>query len=143
MPKLPLEFKSVAKANGYFEQPWLIQSGPQHSTCAIPPEFGGSGGGFSPEDLFLQAAINCFVGTFKVVANLSKVSFSELSVSGRLIVDKNEVGKIVMKSIHLDILLSGVDRPDRVETIIKKSIQDGFILNSLRSHITHSISQIN
>jgi organic hydroperoxide reductase OsmC/OhrA len=143
MHKFPLEFNSEAKANSNFEQPWLIQSGLHQSVCAIPPEFGGHGGGFSPEDLFLQAAINCFVGTFKVVARLSKISFDDLSVSGKLTVDKNDEGKIVMKAVHLDISISGIDRPDRLETVINKSIRDGFILNSLRSQVTFSVSQTN
>lgn len=140
MPNLPVQFNSEAITTNNFEQPWMIKSGPTEFLCAIPPEFGGHGGGFSPEDLFLQAAINCFMGTFKVMAKLSKISFEKIQVQGRLIVDKNEENKTVMKSIHLDTLFSGVDRPDRVETLVAKVIKDGFILNSIKSDLTYNLN---
>ncbi len=117
MPKLPIDFKSEALANGHFENTWAINSGPQKTQCGIPSEFGGMGGGFSPEDLFLQALINCFVGTFKVYAKASKVGFSNLAVKGNL----------------------SVDRPDRIETIVAKTIKDGFILNSVKSEIKYNL----
>lgn len=139
MHNLPLEFKALATANSNFNQTWTINSGANQAVCAIPPEFGGDGGGFSPEDLFLQAAINCFVGTFKVIAKLSKISFELVQVNGTLIVDKNEGGKVVMKKIHFEISLSGVDRPERIETVVSKTIKDGFILNSIKSEVTHSL----
>lgn len=141
MTKLPLEFWSEAKADKSFDQPWVISSGEMRASCSIPAEFGGAGGGFSPEDLFLQAAINCFIGTFKVVTKLSKFSFSELQVKGKLIVDKNEDHQIMMKSIALEINVTGVERPDRLETIVSKVIRDGFILNSVKSDITYHLTQ--
>jgi organic hydroperoxide reductase OsmC/OhrA len=139
MNNLPMEFYSEARAEEIFEQPWTISSGEMKSVCAIPPEFGGSGGGFSPEDLYLQAAINCFVGTFKVMAKLSKISYSDVHVKGKLIVNKNDENKIVMKSIAFVIKITGADRPDRLETIVAKVIRDGFILNSLKSEITYEL----
>lgn len=140
MPNLPVHFNSEAIANKNFEEPWVIKSSSTESQCAIPPEFGGHGGGFSPEDLFLQAAINCFLGTFKVMARLSKISFDQIQVQGNLSVDKNEENKTVMKSVHLNISFSGVDRPDRVETLVAKVIKDGFILNSIKSDITYNLN---
>ena len=140
MYSLPIEFRSEAEAGGEFSHPWTIVSGQSCSFSAVPAEFGGHGGGFSPEDLFLQAAINCFIGTFKVVAKMSKVSFSNVQVKGRLRVDKNSEGKTVMSAVHLDIEFQGVDRPDRVEAIVAKAIRDGFIINSIKSEISYSLS---
>jgi organic hydroperoxide reductase OsmC/OhrA len=141
MNNLPLEFFSEARAEQNFEQPWMISSGEMKSSCAIPAEFGGSGGGFSPEDLFLQAAINCFIGTFKVVAKLSKLNYSEVHVKGKLDVNKNDDGKIVMKSISLVIKISDVDRPERLESIVAKVMRDGFILNSVKSELSYKLIQ--
>lgn len=140
MKSLPLHFSSEAKANHNFDQPWQITSGEMAAKCAIPPEFGGKGGGFSPEDLFLQAAINCFVGTFKVVAQLSKLIYSEVHVMGQLCVDKNDLGQAVMKTIHLEISVTGVQRPDRLENIVAKTIRDGFILNSMKTVVTYKLN---
>jgi organic hydroperoxide reductase OsmC/OhrA len=142
MTNLPIEFISDAKTLNKFENPWEVTSGNQKAICAIPPEFGGLGGGFSPEDLFMQSAINCFVGTFKVMAKLSKLNFGELEVKGKLLVDKNAEGKIIMKSIHLEILIAQVDRAEKAEIIANKALKEGFILNSLKSQITHSLKII-
>lgn len=139
MFSLPLEFKSEARATSSVSSPWTIQSPEQTASCAIPTEFGGAGGGFSPEDLFLQSAINCFVGTFKVIAQKSRLTYSEIHVTGKLIVDTNPEGQIVMKSVHLEIMVSGADRPDRLPTLVNKVARDGFILNSIRSNITFSL----
>jgi organic hydroperoxide reductase OsmC/OhrA len=141
MNSFPMLFSSEAKGKGDYEQPWSITSGDVSSVCAIPREFGGFGGGFSPEDLFLQAAMNCFLGTFKVVVKLSKMSFSEVQVKGTLSVDKNSENKIVMKSIALEINVADFDRPDRLEAIVAKVIRDGYILNSIKSDVTFSLSQ--
>ena len=141
MRNLPLEFQSEAKANKNVNEPWIISSGEISSVCAIPPEFGGAGGGFSPEDLFLQAAINCFVGTFKAVAQLSKISFSEVHVRGKLTVDKNNENKVVMKAISLEIEVTAADRPERLDGLVAKVIRDGFILNSMNSEVTYTLKQ--
>lgn len=139
MHKLPLEFSSEALASGDFDESWSVGSGSQQTSCAIPPEFGGSGNGSSPEDFFLQALMNCFVGTFKVYANASKISFSRVQVNGRLIVDQDSGRKVVMKTAILEINIYGVDRRDRAETIALKALRDGFILNSVKTEIQHSL----
>lgn len=142
MVNLPIEFQSDAKTDNRFDQTWEVTSGNFKAVCAIPTEFGGAGGGFSPEDLFLQSAINCFVGTFKVMAKLSKLNFEKLEVKGNLLVDKNSDGKIVMKSIHLDISIGQVERPERASSIALKALKEGYILNSLKSEITHTLKII-
>ena len=132
-------FSSEVSANGDFEKQWTIKSGPTAASCSIPPEFGGLGGGFSPEDLFLQSLMNCFDGTFKVYAKGSRISFSNLMVKGLLTVDKNPDGKVIMKSALLEIKVKGVDRAERVETIVEKTLRDGFILNSVKTEIHHTL----
>lgn len=139
MNNLPLTFESKASANGHHETPWTLQAGAYQATCAIPTEFGGTGGAASPEDFFLQAAISCFIGTFKVIAKGSKLSFTDLQVSGRLIVDKNDENKVVMKTIHLNINITNPDRADRLQMIVDKAIKGGFILNSIKSEVTYSL----
>ena len=139
MHKLPVNFFSEAQSTGQFENPWSIQSGTVNALCAVPVEFGGMAGGFSPEDLFLQSLMNCFIGTFKVYAKASRIHFTDLSVRGQLTVDHNEKRQIFMKSVFLKITVHGSDRPERIETLVAKTIRDGFILNSVKTEIRHSI----
>lgn len=140
MLTFPMNFVSVANASGDHQKTWTIASVDAEAACCIPIEFGGSGGGFSPEDLFLQSAINCFVGTFKVICKLSKVHFASVVVKGHLVVDKDETGKIRMKAIHLDITVTGADRPERIQTLAEKTLRDGYILNSIKSEVTHELT---
>lgn len=139
MYKLPIFFNSEAQAAGDFEKLWTTNSDNRVSDHSIPTEFGGAGGGFSPEDFFLQSVINCFIGTFKVVSKGSRLSFSNLTLNGRLTVDKGTDGRVFMKTIDLHIKIFDADRPDRVETIVNKVFRDGFIINSVKSEIKYEL----
>jgi len=141
MYSYPMEFVSEANAASVFESPWSISSGEMTTSCSVPKEFGGAGGAFSPEDLFLQAVMNCFVGTFKVMAKLSKVGFTDLKVNGKLYVDKNQDGKVCMKTIHLAIGILGADRPERLQNLVSKALREGFILNSVKSEVLYSLNE--
>ncbi len=142
MFKLPIEFRSEAVATGEFDKVWSTTSNSSIIHNAIPAEFGGAGGGFSPEDLYLQAIMNCFVGTFKVVAKSSKVNFANVFVSGCLMVDKGADGRPCMKSISLQIKVVDADRPDRIETLVNKVFRDGFIINSVKTEITFKLELV-
>jgi organic hydroperoxide reductase OsmC/OhrA len=139
MFKLPLEFESSASASGEMSKPWHIQSGDQSANCSVPPEFGGPGGGFSPEDLYLQALINCFVGTFKVYAKGSRINFSRLDVTANLTVDKDAAGAVRMQRCHLYINVLGAEKPDRIKVLVEKVFRDGFILNSVKTEIHYNL----
>jgi len=139
MFSLPIHFKSETSADKFFESPWTIYSDKIYSTCAIPKDFGGVGGGLSPEDLYLQSIISCFVGTFKVLAKNSRLEFSKLNVAGQLVVDKDQNSKIVMKSINLKIQLQKPDRPDRMTNLVEKAIKTGFIINSVKTEINYDL----
>jgi len=140
MVNLPIEFRSEIEASGVFDEAWKIRSAEQSSACSIPVEFGGHGGGFSPEDLFLHALINCFVGTFKVYAKGSRLQFSRIVVKGTLTVDQDDSRAVVMKRAFIEIDLFGVDRPDRVSLLINKVLREGFILNSVKTEIQHTLN---
>lgn len=97
MTTYPLEFNSETTSASGIQANWKTKSSDRESPMAIPPEFNGPGGGFSPEDLFNQALANCFVATFKVYAENSKLTFEDLIVNARLIVDHDESKRPVMK----------------------------------------------
>ncbi|MFZ4405582.1 MAG: OsmC family protein [Pseudobdellovibrionaceae bacterium] len=139
MIKYPLSFYTHSKSLFGIQTPWPIESQNITNPCAIPPEFEGPGGGLSPEDLFAQALTNCFVATFKVYAEKSKVSFKEVVVQSELIVDMDSLQKPVMKKCLLNIKIYGAANPDRLKTIAEKALQSGFILNSVKTEISSNI----
>lgn len=135
MIKYPVRFYASAEAQSGIQSTWNIESQQVKSLCAIPTEFEGPGGALSPEDLFAQALTNCFIATFKVYAEKSKISFSELSVKTDLAVDVDESKKPVMKNCLLHVSISGCENPTRVKMIADRAFQNGFILNSVKTEI--------
>ncbi len=131
----PIVFKSQAIAQFGKGNSWSIYSGENSALCSIPPEFEGPGGGFSPEDLFAQSLINCFVATFQVMSAQSRVSFDRVEVEGTLTVDKDESRQPRMKKFLLQIRLYSPSHPDRLKVLVKKAIESGFVLNSVKTTI--------
>ncbi|MBC7458840.1 MAG: OsmC family protein [Bdellovibrionaceae bacterium] len=137
--KLPLQFQVKCHSQSGIQKVWSIDSYGQQTLCAIPSEFGGPGGGLSPEDLFAQALTNCFIATFKVYAENSKLTFSDVQVDTNLTVNMNDNKKVTMHSCHFDIRLYQTPQPEKAELLIKKSFESGFILNSVKTELSYSL----
>ena len=133
MINYPIEFQSTAQSKNGVNSLWKSVSTDNETTCAIPPEFQGPGGGLSPEDLFNSALINCFIATFKVYAENSKLIFSDIKVDSRLIVDLDANRKPVMKEFFLKAKIVEPSNPDKALLLAKKASQAGFVLNSVKT----------
>lgn len=103
---------------------------------AIPPEFDGPGGGFSPEDIYAMALQNCFIATFKVFAEKSRLHYSEIKITTALTVNRNEKGQPWMAKAHFKITLDKVLQPDNAKRILEKTSQNCMILNSVNTEKT-------
>ena len=135
MIQYPLEFKVRSKATPGISEAWTTQSGSMalDVPLAIPPEFNGPGGGFSPEDIYAFALMNCFIATFKVIAEKSKLEFSGLEADGALVVDRNESGAPWMKSFRLKVTLAGAQDRERAQRLLEKTSTSCMILNSVKT----------
>lgn len=102
-------------------------------TCAIPPEFDGPGAGFSPEELYAHALSNCFVATFKVYAERSRLTFETLNLDAALIVDRGEDGAPWMARIDVQATLTGAGDPDKARRLLEKTAASCLILNSVKT----------
>ena len=129
----PKIFKASSSSLSGISTHWNGESSSFPVGLSIPPEFEGPGGALSPEDLFCLALTNCFLATFKVYAEYSKLSYGEISLSSELFVDLDENKKPVMKRFHSLVTIKGVGQSDRALVIAKKTAQSGFILNSVKT----------
>lgn len=134
-----MTFQAEAIAKSGIQNSWTIKSYKQTAECSVPPEFNGPGKGFSPEDLYAQALTNCFIGTFKVYAENSKLTFDDLKVETSLEVNLNENKKVVMKSCQMVIQLANPSQADKAELLVKKTFESGFILNSVKTEINYQL----
>ena len=134
----PLTFKVSSSATSGALSTWdsvfyRTAGDPVQSLVSIPPEFEGPGGGYSPEDFYSLALINCFVATFKVIADKSKLNFKCLECHGLLTVDRDEKGVPWMSSFRLKGTLTGVADIERAKRILEKTSQSCMILNSVKT----------
>lgn len=135
MIKYPVSFYTQAESDAGIQSHWTIESQSIVGNCAVPQEFEGPGGALSPEDLFAQALTSCFVATFKVYTEKSKIYFSRLNVKTELIVDLNEAKKPIMKRCLLHVSIAGCESPDRIKTLAEKAFSSGFIINSVKTEM--------
>ncbi len=110
-------------------------------TSAIPPEFMGPGGGYSPEDLFALSLLNCLIATFKVYAEKSGLNFREIKGKVRLTVDKipGESG-FAMTEADVFFDLTGTSDPIKAKKILDLAIKDCAISNSIKTGKTFHIN---
>lgn len=138
MIKYPLTFHSASKSGSGITTLWQgAGEGLPSIAMAIPPEFEGPGGGYSPEDLYALALQNCFVATFKVFAEKSRLAFTSISVDAELTVDRNENGRPWMAKVALKIKVDGAAKESAMR-ILDKTAQNCLILNSVRTEKTFS-----
>lgn len=139
MIQYPIQFNAKAAALCGMNTSWKVQSSAFEMEVAIPTEFEGPGGALSPEDLFAQALTNCFLATYKVLAEKSKVTFAGISVSGELTVERDELKRPVMKAFHFRIQLTSPSDVERAKRLVEKALQSGFILNSVKTELSHEL----
>lgn len=135
MIKYPVTFVAKAKSHSGIQSLWLIESQKQQMICGIPPEFEGPGGALSPEDLFAQALTNCFLATFKVYAEKSRVNYAQIAAAAELIVDLDEKNKPVMKKLILHAEIFECDNVERGKALAERAFASGFILNSVKTEL--------
>ena len=131
----PIQFKVKAEAVSGIQKAWSASAEgfPTPAPVAVPPEFEGPGGGYSPEDLYAFALMNCFIATFKVISEKSKLEYVSIRTNGLLTVDRNESGVPWMKAFQLTVELAGANDVERAKRLLEKTSQSCMILNSVKT----------
>jgi uncharacterized OsmC-like protein len=142
MIKFPMSFEVMASATPGAQSQWDAKT--EHLPpirSAIPPEFMGPGGGYSPEDLFALALLNCLIATFKVYCEMSKTTFQEIHGKVKLTVDKltGQSGFVFTEAdVFFDI--TGATDPVKVRKLLDASIKDCAVSNSIKTSKTFHIN---
>ena len=101
-----------------------------------PPEFNGPPGNWSPETLLVAAIADCFVLTFRAVADASKLAWSELDCDAVGVLEKTAEG-MWFTAIELAVQLripAGGDVA-RAERLLEKAEKSCLVSKSLRSEV--------
>lgn len=142
MVKFPMKFEVIAAASSGMGTPWTSQTDQfPPIPCAVPAEFMGPGGAYSPEDLFALSILNCIIATFKVYAEKGKVSFKTIKGKAQLTVDKL-VDQPGFGMTHIDIALDieNASDPERVRHVLEHAIKDCAVSNSIKTGKTFHIN---
>lgn len=109
--------------------------------CAIPPEFMGPGGGYSPEDLFALSLLNCLIATFKVYCEKSNVTFQVIRGKASLTVDKIPgLSGFVMTQADIYFDIGGASDPIQGRKLLDAAIKDCAVSNSIKTGKTFHIN---
>lgn len=137
MTNFPMVFGATSKQiRSGIDAQWISHRSPMASESikiSIPPEFGGPGSGFSPEDLYAMALGNCFAATFQVYAKNSRLSFSHLDIESAITIDLNEKKLPYIRQISINARLHGVDNKDRAKKLLHKVSQNCILINSVQA----------
>ena len=90
--EFPMEFSVSSSSTSGIDTLWDTKFENKILKCAIPPCFEGPGNGASPEDLYALSLLNCFIATFKVFAEKSRLNYEKIEGSAKLIVDQDSNG---------------------------------------------------
>ncbi len=107
-----------------------------------PPQFGGSGDQWSPEDLLVASLASCFVLSFRAIAKVNQFGWSDLRVqaSGELHkVDRKT--RFTSMTIRARLTIDAGEGREKAERFLQKAEDSCFISNSLNCDI-HLESEI-
>ncbi|WP_373077715.1 OsmC family protein [Zhongshania sp.] len=97
-----------------------------------PTQFGGPGDQWSPEELLMAAAANCFVLSFRTVAALAKLNWISIECSSVGELDKVDRNMLFTKiTTSVKLLISDPAGKSKAETLLRKAEKICIVSNSL------------
>ena len=130
--QFPMQFKVQGESPSGIKTLWSIKADHlEPITCAIPHEFRGPGGGYSPEDLLGLAALSCLIATFKVYAEMSFLTFDAISGTVSLIIDRPKGKPIGITQLQITLNVSNPSNKDKALQLLEESKKSCLVTNAL------------
>lgn len=102
---------------------------------AIPPEFNGHSGIWSPESMLVSSVASCIMTTFIAIAEASKFSFSGYESTAKGILEKTDAG-YRFTSIDVAVTLTVASGEEsKGERLLAKAEQNCFISKSVNADV--------
>ncbi|MEL7431137.1 MAG: OsmC family protein [Chlamydiota bacterium] len=140
--QFPLFFEIEASSESGIDKNWVAKNTDSDPVpIAIPPEFSGPGKGYSPEDLFAMACVNCMIATFKVYAQHANIQFQNITARATVTVDKDlSAHCLCMSNIDVTFTLKAPSPAEKAKLTLEKAIKDCAVCNSIKSVKSYHIN---
>lgn len=126
-------YEYTAETNTADGATWTTTTGTETLTATVPEDFGGDGRGASPEHQYAASLLNCYIATFKVIADKSNLSYSDLH--GEITVRLDPERRPPLQ--HAEITISyEADSPDKAQRIAEKAEEHCYIHQSVETDVT-------
>jgi organic hydroperoxide reductase OsmC/OhrA len=114
----------------------VAASGLPDITTNAPSEFGGPGDQWSPESLFMAAVADCFILTFRAIAQGSRVQWNQIQCQTTGTLDRiDREPKFTEIQLHITVTPKGDISTERVQRILEKAEDSCLITNSLSATV--------
>ncbi len=99
--------------------------------CAIPTQFNGPGGSYSPEDLLALSLTTCLIATFKVFAEKSQFTYEHIDAKASLTIDKAG-GAVAISKIEIELTVFGAQDQQKATSLLQQAEKYCLISNALK-----------
>ena len=101
-----------------------------------PPEFGGPDGNWSPETLLVASVADCFILTFRAIANASKFDWLGLECDAQGTLEKQDrVSKFTSFTLTARLRVTADVAEEKAERLLHMAEKNCLITNSLLADI--------
>jgi peroxiredoxin-like protein len=141
MQDLPHHYQVNASAESKGNIVLKVEDLPQLISAA-PAEFGGPGDQWSPEHLLVASVADCFILTFRAIANASKFSWENLEASAEGVLERiDKVTRFTSFTISVTLVVPQGTDIDKARRLLDKAETGCLITNSMsaESHLEADI----
>lgn len=104
---------------------------------AVPPEFNGHEGIWSPEHFLVAAVASCIMNTFLAIAEASKFSFAGYESSARGLLEKTDSGyQFTSIEVEVGLTVSEEQAVSKGIRLLQKAEQNCFVSNSVKAEVS-------
>ena len=115
----------------------LASTGIPSLAVGAPPDFGGEGGVWSPEHMFVASTEVCVMLTFLAIARMSKLEFVSWRSSAKGKVERVEGQGFMFTGIEIDaeIGLKQASDREKAEKVLEKTDKNCLVTKSMKTPV--------
>ena len=125
-----------ASVTGAQETEWTVDVNGEALPVSVPSSFGGEGQGTTPEHLYAASLLNCYVATFRVIANKSNIDIRRLNA--HISVELDTENEVPLQSARIDVNTEPESK--KMRRVADKAKEHCYIHRSVQTDITVNLN---